>query len=395
MLLPRRHPRFFLLLASLIVTALLLLLPRSPLAAFQSSASTGSPSRPIKSPVVYQGVSARVRRAERAYQKMLRGRDALIAKVGPSPRDVALFPPDKEPWPPYTVWDFFPPAFSCPHELERIGTLGDGGKWVCGLSQLQDKEDCIVYSVGSPADASFEAEVLARTRHCQLFVFDHTASSLPRALSAPASLPTTLGEFYSAWDVPSPENEHDYWDSRGTAQRTHFKPYRITGQDAPATADKPKSYTLETIMRQNGHTHIDILKIDLEGWEFDALTTFLLPNSDFTSQKPRAPPVSQMLLELHLWGGRDFSNLLSWWSVLERAGLRAVAREPNLVYQNYNRLQGAELAEYTFLNVAAPNIFISEDGTSPLSPPWTALQDPQVPDHELPSPLAPIHEDDQ
>ncbi|KAI9430441.1 methyltransferase domain-containing protein [Lactarius indigo] len=394
MLLPRRHPRFSLLLACLIFTAILLLLPRSPLAAFQPSAGTSSPSRPPKAPVVYQGVAARVRHAERAYQKMLRGRDALIAKVGPSPRNVALFPPEKEPWPPYTVWDFFPPAFSCPHELERIGALGDGGKWVCGLSQLRDKEDCIVYSVGSPADASFEAELLARTRHCQLFVFDHTASSLPRALSSPASLPTALSEFYSAWDVSSPENEHDYWDSRGTAQRTHFKPYWITGQDAPAAADKPKSYTLETIMRQNGHTHIDILKIDLEGWEFDALNSFLLPNSDFTSQKPRVPPVSQMLLELHLWG-RDFSDLLGWWTVLERAGLRAVAREPNLVYQNYNRMQGAELAEYTFVNVAVSNIFISEDGKSPLSPPFTALQDPQTPDHELPSPLAPIHEDDQ
>jgi hypothetical protein len=91
-----------------------------------------------------------------------------------------------------------------------------------------------------------------------------------------------------------------------------------------------------------------MLKIDLEGWEFDALSAFLLPNSDFTSQKPRAPPVSQMLLELHLWG-RDFPNLLEWWSVLERAGLRAVAREPNLVYQNYNRMQGAELAEVSSL----------------------------------------------
>jgi hypothetical protein len=51
-----------------------------------------------------------------------------------------------------------------------------------------------------------------------------------------------------------------------------------------------------------------------------------------------------MLLELHLWN-RGFSDLLNWWSTLERAGLRAVAREPNLVYQNYNRMQGAELAE--------------------------------------------------
>lgn len=30
---------------------------------------------------------------------------------------------------PFTVWDFFPPAFNCPHEMERVGRLGDGGKW--------------------------------------------------------------------------------------------------------------------------------------------------------------------------------------------------------------------------------------------------------------------------
>lgn len=57
-----------------------------------------------------------------------------------------------------------------------------------------------------------------------------------------------------------------------------------------------------------------------------------------------------MLLELHLWN-REFSDLLSWWSTLERAGLRAVAREPNLVYQNYNRMQGAELAEVRDLQI--------------------------------------------
>ena len=35
----------------------------------------------------------RLRRAERAYQKMLLGRDALISKVGPTPHDVALCVP--------------------------------------------------------------------------------------------------------------------------------------------------------------------------------------------------------------------------------------------------------------------------------------------------------------
>ena len=44
--------------------------------------------------------------------------------------------------------DFFTPAFNCPHEVERHGALGDGGKWVCGLSRLAKKPDCVVYSFG-------------------------------------------------------------------------------------------------------------------------------------------------------------------------------------------------------------------------------------------------------
>jgi len=98
---------------------------------------------------------------------MLLGRDALIAKVGPrfisfhifvnrfytmqvSARQgtVAAL---------YSLWVtfrafsherplhcvVFPPAFFCPHELERVGELGDGGRWVCGIFQLQEQEDRI------------------------------------------------------------------------------------------------------------------------------------------------------------------------------------------------------------------------------------------------------------
>ena len=88
MLLPHRHPRFALLLAALLITVLLLLLPHSPLAAFHPSSTPLR--RPLNTPAVHQGLAVRVRRAERAYQKMLRARDALIAKVGPAHRDVAL-----------------------------------------------------------------------------------------------------------------------------------------------------------------------------------------------------------------------------------------------------------------------------------------------------------------
>lgn len=53
-----------------------------------------------------------------------------------------------------SLGDFFPPAFFCPHELERVGALGDGGKWVCGINQLQEKEDCVVYSIGTLGSSS-------------------------------------------------------------------------------------------------------------------------------------------------------------------------------------------------------------------------------------------------
>lgn len=88
MLLIRRHLRFIVLLSSLLTASLLLLLPHSP---FPALHPTSAPRRrPFKSTAGFQGLASRVRRAERAYQKMLLGRDALIAKVGPTPGNVAL-----------------------------------------------------------------------------------------------------------------------------------------------------------------------------------------------------------------------------------------------------------------------------------------------------------------
>ena len=44
--------------------------------------------------------------------------------------------------------DFFTPAFQCPHRVERVGTLGDGGKWVCGLDRVAKQKHCVIYSFG-------------------------------------------------------------------------------------------------------------------------------------------------------------------------------------------------------------------------------------------------------
>lgn len=132
----------------------------------------------------------------------------------------------------------------------------------------------------------------------------------------------------------------------------------------------------------NGHSFIDILKIDIEGGEFDALTTLFAsylpspedeldyipfspyPNSNPQLAKNRNPasssdsddlpslqgpalPFGQLQLEIHAWGenGEPFSKFLKWWERLERVGLRPFWTEPNLVYVNVVKGALPNLAE--------------------------------------------------
>ncbi|THG95931.1 hypothetical protein EW026_g5806 [Hermanssonia centrifuga] len=235
----------------------------------------------------------------------------------------------QNPWPAYTVWDFFPAAFNCPHELERIGSLGDGGKWTCGVSRIAEKPDCIIYSFGTDWESAWEASVLENTEHCEIWGYDHQTKSFGRQVSH-----------------ASFSNKH----------RTHFTSHVQLGPiDKHASGDDPKLYKLDTLMNKNGHTFIDILKVDIEGYEFDTLKAIVQPYI----QNGEPLPFGQLQIELHVWS-KKFSDFLTWWEMLEAAGLRPVMMEPNLVYVNYNRQSGAELAEYTFLNIRGDNIFTSD-----------------------------------
>ncbi|KAJ6618672.1 methyltransferase domain-containing protein [Mycena sp. CBHHK59/15] len=310
----QRHPRYSLFIFVVLAATFYLLGSYSP-----------APPPPFESAL--RGLSghdlpSRLARSERIYNKLLRDRQGLIKKFGPTPR---MFPPNVNPWPAYTVWDFFPAAFNCPHEVERHGALGDGGKWVCGLSRVEHKPDCIVYSVGINHESSFEAEILSNTAGCEIWGYDFTVNSFGPQIPA------------------------------AQAPRTHFHPYGLAGTDRHAPDDNPKMYTLESLMKMNGHTHIDILKIDIERWEFETLAALIKPY--LASGKPL--PFGQLQLEVHIWD-MTFEEYLAWWEMLEAAGLRPFWTEPNLVYQNYNRAGSTDLAEYSFLNIKGNNVFIKD-----------------------------------
>ncbi|KAI6039099.1 methyltransferase domain-containing protein [Pisolithus marmoratus] len=285
-----RHPRYLLLIALVISATVYLLIPSQPSISSDSFASL----------VRDTSLPARLQRAERVYQKVISDRKDMIRKYGQTSRNIHMFPPDKDPWPAYTAWSFFPPAFDCPHEVERIGALGDGGKWACGVSRLDHKPDCIIYTFGMYYETTFEAEMLERTQYCQVWGYDYRSNS--------------------------------FGSSKLNNYRAHFFPYALAHVDTHGPHDEQKLYTLKTLMEMNKHTHIDILKIDL-------------------------------LIEIHTWD-KKFDDFLSWWELLEAAGLRPFMTEVNLVYQNYNRGKSTDLAEYSFINIRGNNIFISDPPTT-------------------------------
>ena len=70
-------------------------------------------------------------------------------------------------------WDFFTPAWHCPRPIERIGRIGDGGKWVCGFTHVAKRSQCVVYSYGISSEITFEQEILEKST-CIIRMYDHT-----------------------------------------------------------------------------------------------------------------------------------------------------------------------------------------------------------------------------
>jgi len=138
------------------------------------------------------------------------------------------------------VWDLFYPDYNCPFGKSRYGRIGDGGKWICGAQRFLSKPGCVVYSLGSNAETSFETDVALETE-CEIHVFDPTQSSVP--------MPSTHRSGH--------ENFHKY----------------AIGNPAQNSTWQTKS--LEAVMNGFGHSWIDVLKMDIEGGEWDFLEYLL------------------------------------------------------------------------------------------------------------------------
>ncbi|KAG0270610.1 hypothetical protein DFQ27_002601 [Actinomortierella ambigua] len=255
-------------------------------------------------------------RYEAIYQKHVQQRDAMLKKM-------SFGSSSFNPWGyPMVWWWYFQPAFNCPYEVQRVGTLADGGKWVCGLSLYEEKkvDKCVIYSFGVASESTFEEDILART-HCEIYAYDASVDKLANGLDG--------------------------------NPRAHFKKIFVGTKDK--VDDNGNEWkTLKTIMKENGHDWIDLLKIDVEGFEYEVLNGIMdavagSPGDDNVS-KP-VLPFSQLQLELHLKDGMPFNEFLDFWRRLESFGLRAFSTEPNLLATTMWKLP-LWFSEYSFINTA-------------------------------------------
>jgi len=268
---------------------------------------------------------------EEFYRQHLEKRESLVSKYGPTAEDVESFPTTQKL---YTLWDFFIPAFQCPHRVERIGTLGDGGKWVCGMDRVARQKECVIYSFGLNGEVSFEAELLQRAPGCQIWGYDYSVKSIG----------------------PEIELAVDR-NNVSLSSRAHFEAYALGGKDAHTA--EPPVYTLKSLLETNGHQFIDILKIDIESWEFESLETFV---GDYL-QSGEVLPIGQMQIEIHATtdsGFGRFAKFKAWWEKLEAAGLRPFWTEPNMVYLNIIQNVRPDLAEYSFMNIRGEHALVSD-----------------------------------
>lgn len=212
-------------------------------------------------------------------------------------------------------YDVFEPTYTCHTETRRGKPIGDGGKYVCGEPQyFRGKEEaerrCLVYSVGSNGDKSFEEDV-GKNFGCEVHTFDPTGDS-----RAYENALYGVGATFHAIGV-----------SASSSQVVNA----VTGQNV-------RMMPLKELMDSMGHSkrHLDVLKIDCEGCEHAAFQVLWpqLSQGDVS--------IGQIQVEIH---GTNYTQLASFFQGADDAGFMIFHKEPNSAW-----CDGYRCMEYSLIH---------------------------------------------
>lgn len=121
----------------------------------------------------------------------------------------------------------------------------DQSKIMCGVEQLQGSKQCVIYSIGGNNMWDFELDLLNKTS-CKIHTFDCTGSK---------------ARFHK------PENDRLTFHHICLGSVSHPAPQIDCTRKGRGTICGPIK-TLKDIQSMLGHTQIDLLKFDIEGYEW-------------------------------------------------------------------------------------------------------------------------------
>ncbi|TKR59824.1 hypothetical protein L596_029440 [Steinernema carpocapsae] len=186
------------------------------------------------------------------------------------------------------------PEVFCPG-LVRIGYIADGGKWVCSPHMV--RKPCAIYSLGISNEYSFEDQIYEQTK-CGIHGFDK--------------------------DEMKPETVEAYKRMNATIMPA------LIAKETNVTA---RHYSFADIIKMYDHSRIDILKIDIEGAEYEV------------SNQIVSVPICQILIEMH----GEAKKMMSLLEKFSKSGFYLFHHEINGAYISaceYSLIHESCLKEY-------------------------------------------------
>jgi FkbM family methyltransferase len=170
----------------------------------------------------------------------------------------------------------------------------------------------VVYSVGVGEDASFDRALLERFG-VELHAFDPT----PRSVAWVAAQRWPAGFHFHPVGVAARDGRARFFAPADPAWVSHSLVPRPGAADAALEVEVQR---VATLARERGHAHLDLLKLDVEGAEYEVIEDLLASG----------PPVDQLLVEFHhRMPGIGLGRTRRAIAALRAAGFALVAISPS------------------------------------------------------------------
>jgi FkbM family methyltransferase len=154
------------------------------------------------------------------------------------------------------------------HRLDLVKLGSAYGGWIVPTTLLKGSSVC--YCVGVGEDITFDLALIERFG-CQVFSFDPT----PRAIQHVQSIASTIDNFrFYPVGLWSSEQRMKFFTPKNPLHVSHS----IVNLQKTAEYFEADCKRLSTIMRELGHVGLDLLKLDIEGAEYEVLSSLMEDN---------------------------------------------------------------------------------------------------------------------